>query len=140
MIRLSSAGEKFPRCRLCGDFLEKHYDEQRKVFIFACRIDKWAIRADDVFLRPGAWERAEAELRQGEDTKEAFDCPHCRANMRFVCTSTGYQQYKCVKTAKRGCGMKVELKEPDRLTPEEVGRGVKDLVLDLTEEEKRRFS
>lgn len=140
ILKLSSAGETFPRCRLCGDFFEKHYDEERKVFIYACRRDQVAIRLDDVFLRKGAWDRYEAELRADPETKELFDCPHCRANMVFFCTSTGYMQFKCRKTAKRGCGMKVELKEPDRLKKDDVGVGVKDIVLDLTEEEKRKFS
>jgi transcription elongation factor Elf1 len=140
IIRLNQASEKLPRCRLCGDFMEKAYDEKRKVFIYACRRDAWAIRADDPFLATDAMARAEASLRASEDGKELFDCPHCRATMRFVCTSTGYMKFKCVKTAKRGCGLMAEMKEPDRATATEVGASVKDIVLDLTAEEKRKFS
>ena len=40
----------------------------------------------------------------------------------------------------RGCGMKAEMKEPDRLKPTDIGAGVAGLVLDLTTEEKERFS
>lgn len=140
ILRLSGAGEKFPRCRLCRGFFEKHYDEERKVFIYACRVDKVAIRLDDVLLRPGALERLEADLRKGEDTKELFDCGNCRAAIRrFFATSTGYMKFKCTK---KGCGMTAELKEPDRRDNggSDIGVGVKDLVLDLTAEEKERFS
>lgn len=137
ILRLSGAGEKFPRCKLCYNFFEKHYDEEREVFIYACRLDRIAIRLDDVLLRPGALERLEADLRKAEDTKELFDCGNCRANTRFFATSTGFMKWKCTK---KGCGLTTELKEPDREKPGDVGVGVKDLVLDLTAEEKERFS
>lgn len=147
ILRLSDAMEKLPRCRLCEKFMDKLFDSERKVFIYACRPDGWAIRADDPFLvgwdnpNGSAWDRAEAAMKKDPEQAELFDCPHCRATMRFVCTSTGYMQFKCVKTAKRGCGMKAEMKEPDRKDRgTNIGIGVKDLVLDLTPEEKERFS
>ena len=140
ILKLSNAGEKLPRCRICEGLMPRYYDEARKIIFYACLTDQWRIATTDIFLRPGAWDRWEQDLRLAEDTKELWDCPNCRAAMRGVCTSTGYMLFKCVKRGVRGCGMKVELKEPDRVKPGEVGVGVKDLVLDLTEEEKRKFS
>jgi len=138
IIKLSGAGEKFPRCRLCDGIFEKHFDAERGVFIYACRLDQVAIRLDDIMLKPGAMARAEQDLRKGEDTKELFDCGNCRAAIRrFFATSTGYMKFKCTA---RGCGMTAELKEPDRTKPDDIGVGLKDLVLDLTAEEKERFS
>ena len=149
ILKLSQAAEKTPRCGLCEEFMVKSFDIERRVFIFSCLLDAWSIRTDDPFLvklsKDGgnAMQRAEAVLRVSDP--ELFDCPHCRATMKFVCTSTGYMKFKCIKKGRRGCGLQAEMKEPDRLKPTEMGRGVKnlgleDLVLDLTAEEKEKFS
>lgn len=134
IIRLSDAGEKFPKCRLCGDMYEKRLDLARGVFVYSCQRDDYSIRCDDPMLvvvpgRGDAMDRAEAILRESEDGKELFDCPYCRATMKFVCTSTGYMLFLCVKTARRGCGMRVEHKEPDRATLTEIGQGVKNFII-----------
>lgn len=103
IIRLSSAGEKIPRCPLCHEFFEKMYDGIRKIFVYACHNDKVAIACGDPFV--GRWDQAL------ENSGGKIECPACNAEMRYFATSTGFMKAKCPK---KGCGATVGNAEPDR--------------------------
>ncbi len=106
------------RCPLCHEFLEKSYDDARRVFILHCRKDNVGIRCDDPLA--GRWEEARSRVDPAD-----LECPNCNAAMRFFATSVGHMKMVCPK---KTCRAAMEFKEVDRETVDTPGEGTKGLI------------
>ena len=121
-------GGKAPRCPLCHEWMKKEWEAVRGFFVFACHLDKIAIRVDDPFV--GRWDQAQHEsdaraVREGGKPMEcpAFAARGCPGKPRFFATSTGFMKIKCPKCSAEMSATNIEDHEDkvETITPEAPG-------------------